>query len=209
MARASHSHSMTPARPKRCGRRRGRSRAARAVIVAAILGATAPFARAQTALPPTPEVNTGQLLTPEVDDPLLTPPAAAPRLIASWDEALGLIRAQSPDYITGAQNVVRAEAEKRIALAAVLPILNVLGSYTHQFYTIPIPVNGGTIIAPPKDLFSATGDLSWDILDPRAIYKVGTASENIGVTKLSFSDQRRQIAMSVVHAMLATLAAER
>jgi outer membrane protein TolC len=190
---------------------------ARRGAVAATILFLAPVARAQPALPPTPQVETSQILTPEVNDPLLTEPPPAPRVIASWDEALGLIRAQSPDYITGAENVVRAKAQERIALAAVLPTITAQGSYTHQFYTEAIPIlvppttmpGLASIVAPPPDLFSAIGNFSWDILDPRAIYKVGTANENTRVTKLSFSDQRRQIAMSVVHAMLAALAAEK
>lgn len=200
----------------RCRQRARLARARWGAVVAAILRLT-PLARAQTALPPTPQVETNQILTPEVNDPLLTPPPAAARVIASWDEALGLIRAQSPDYITGAQNVVRAAAQARIALAAVLPTITAQGSYTHQFYTETIPILAppatmptlANIVAPPANLFSAIGNFSWDILDPRAIYKVGTANENTRVTKLSFSDQRRLIAMSIVHAMLAALAAEK
>jgi outer membrane protein TolC len=148
-------------------------------------------------------------LTPEVNDPLLTPPPEAPRRIGSWDDALALIKAQSPDYITGAESVVRAEAQKRIALAAVLPILDGQGSYTHQFYTAAFAIAGISIVSPPPNLWTVGAGLSWAAIDPRGIYRVGTASENIDVTKLSFSDQRRQIAMAVVHAMLATLAAER
>jgi outer membrane protein, multidrug efflux system len=175
--------------------------------VAAALASLAPLARAQSALPPPP--TTSQILTPEVDDPLLTPPAAAPRQVGSWDDALALIRAQSPDYITASENVARAEAQKRIVLAAVLPILDVQGSYTHQFYTVAFAVAGFNLVSPPPNLWTVSAGLSWAVVDPRAIYRVGTASENIKVARLSFSDQRRQIALSIVHSMLATLAAER
>jgi multidrug efflux system outer membrane protein len=192
----------------RCRRRQGLSRAACGVIALSILGSHSPPARAQSALPPPPPVSP-QILTPEVDDPLLTPPPEAPRRIGSWDDALALIKAQSPDYITGAESVVRAEAQKRIALAAVLPILDGQGSYTHQFYTTAFTVAGISIVSPPPNLWTVGASLNWAAIDPRGIYRVGTASENIEVTKLSFSDQRRQIATAVVQAILATLAAER
>jgi multidrug efflux system outer membrane protein len=212
---------MTSARPLRGRERRWLASATCAVIVAAVaLSSFASVARAQPALPPVPQVNTGQILTPEVNDPLLTPPPEAPRHIASWDDALALIKAQSPDYITAAQSVVRAEAQKRITLAAVLPVLDAQASFTHQFYTTPIsilapnPMAGGppvpaSFVSPPPNLRTFAGSFDWQVVNPRGIYRVGTESENIKVAKLSFSDQRRQIALSVVHSMLATLAAAR
>src|SRR5689334_6615214 len=64
---------------------------------------------------------------PAVSDEMLSPAPTARRVIRSWDEALALIRSRSPDYITGYESVKRAEAQSRIALAAVLPTLNGLG----------------------------------------------------------------------------------
>jgi multidrug efflux system outer membrane protein len=197
-------------------------RCRRAIAYAAALIATLASlprpAGAQSALPPPPPVQTGQILTPEVSDPLLTPPPEAPRKIGSWDDALALIRTQSPDYITGYESVLRAEAQKRIVLAAVLPVLTGQGSYTHQFYTAAFTIAGLTpagatvpfsLVSPPPNLWTVDASLNWAIVDPRGIYQVGTASKNIDVAKLSFSDQRREIALSIVHSMLATLAAER
>src|SRR3954468_9212130 len=60
---------------------------------------------------------------PEVSDPMLSSAPPAARLVRSWDEALVLIRSRSPDYISGYESVRRAEAQSRIALAAVLPTL--------------------------------------------------------------------------------------
>jgi outer membrane protein TolC len=140
---------------------------------------------------------------------MLAPPPEAPRQIQSWDEALGMIRAESPDYLTGYQNVVRAVAQKRVALAAVLPMLDVQGIYVHQAITEAFTIDKFNIVSPPPDLFTLNVGLNWAVVDPRAIYRVGTASENIDVSRLSFQDQRRQIAIAVIHTMLATLAGER
>lgn len=210
---------MTRARFMRRRERGPLARAACAAVMAATLASFVPVARAQSALPPPPPVSTGQVLTPEVSDPLLTPPPEAPRHIGSWDDALALIKAQSPDYITAAQSVVRAEAEKRITLAAVLPMLDAQASFTHQFYTTAFSIltpsagNGQPaavgFVSPPSNLRTFAGNFSWAVVDPRGIYRVGTASETIKVAKLSFADQRREIALSVVHSMLATLAAAR
>jgi outer membrane protein TolC len=149
---------------------------------------------------------------PAVSDPMLAPPPAAPQQVKTWDDALALLRAHSPDYVSSYESVKRAEAQSRIALAAVLPVLNAQGSYTHQFFTETIalgPPPAPAFVTPSPDTLAASATLSWNVLNPRAIYAVGTADENVDVAKFSFSDRRRAIALSVVNAMLSTLAASR
>ncbi|HEX3344748.1 MAG TPA: TolC family protein, partial [Polyangiaceae bacterium] len=146
---------------------------------------------------------------PAVSDPMLAPPPAAPREVRSWDDALALLREHSPDYITSEESVRRAEAQARIALAAVLPTLNGQGTYVHQFFTETIPFGGVNIVTPPPDVFSASAALQWNVLSPRALYAVGTARDNVRAVALSFEDRRRAIALAVVNAMLSTLAASR
>jgi hypothetical protein len=51
------------------------------------------------------------------DDPMLAPPPPAQRELKTWDDALELLRSQSPAYIASYENVVRAGAPSRIALA--------------------------------------------------------------------------------------------
>ncbi len=182
----------------------------RAVAMIAACSALVGLGRAAAAQPhveaPPPVV------APDVSDPMLAPPPPAPRQIGSWDEALNLVRAQSPDYIASYESVVRTEAQKRIALAAILPILNAQGSYTHQFYTesvvIPTAPPFG-FVSPPPDVLTVAASVNWSILNPRGIYGVGTANKNIEAAKLTFSERRRTIAISLSHAMLATLAAQR
>ena len=156
---------------------------------------------------------------PAVDDPMLAPPPEPPRRIASWDEALTLIRTQSPDYLSSAQAVDRARAQRRIALAAVLPSLVGQVSYVHQFSTESITLAtvmppstdalAVTLVSPAPDLFTFAASATWSILNPRALYEVGTADRNIELARLSFEDRRRLIATDIVASMLATLAAAR
>jgi outer membrane protein TolC len=174
-------------------------------------------ARADTTAPPAPD----SIAPPPVDDPMLAPPPRAPRAIASWDDALALIRAQSPDYLGSAQAVARAEAQREVALSTVLPSLGAQGTYTHEFLSPlsvtlegPDPRNKGMlipvpIVSPPADAFTASATASWAIINPRGINGIGIADKNIDVAKLSFEDRRRQIATAVVDAMLSTLAAAR
>jgi outer membrane protein, multidrug efflux system len=164
--------------------------------------------RADAQTPPEPP----HVAPAPVTDPMLAPPPEAARRIGSWDEALDLIRAQSPDYVSSYQSVVRAEAQKRIALAAVLPVLTGQASYVHQFVnervtfpTVP-PIS---FVTPPPDVFGLGATLTWSVVNPRGIYAQGTAERNIDLANLSFEDRRRTIAAAVVAAMLSTLAAAR
>src|SRR5579859_2998389 len=137
--------------------------------------------------PPTPSPATpvaapsGQGPAPSstpTSDALLAPPPEAARLIQSWDEAIALIRAQSPDYVSSYESVVRAEAQRRIALAAVLPVLNAQGSYIHQFHNevITFPTTPPlSFVSPPSDTFTVGASVAWSILNPRALYAVATA----------------------------------
>jgi outer membrane protein TolC len=188
----------------------------RAGLAALALAAGLAAGRPAAARGPAPAATPGEAApaparTPEVSDPMLALPPPAPRQIASWDDALALIRAQSPDYASSAQSVVRAEAQKRIALAAVLPTLLGQVGYTHQFITQMLPLgSGGTPETyPPPDVFALGGTLAWNVLNPRGLYGVKTADVGIEVARLSFADRRRAIAVAVVDALLSTLAAER
>ncbi len=146
---------------------------------------------------------------PSVSDPMLAPPPVAPREVRSWDEALNLIRAHSPDYVYGYEGVLRAEANSRLALAAVLPTLTGQASYTHQFVTEHLVLAGATVVTPPPDVLAANATLAWSVVNPRALYAYGTSRKGEDAARLTFEDQRRQIAIAAVNAMLASLAANR
>jgi outer membrane protein TolC len=148
------------------------------------------------------------VIAPAVEDPMLAPPPAAPRSIASWDEALGLVRAQSPDYLSSAEAVHRASAQREVALAAILPVVTGQGAYTHQLLA-PLRVPMFNIVTPPADVLTVGGTVSWSVINPRGIYGVGTADRAVDAAQLTFEDRRRQIAASTVDAMLATLSAAR
>jgi multidrug efflux system outer membrane protein len=168
--------------------------------------------RAQAAAPrsgPSAAPADDVVVAPEVSDSMLSPVETAPRVVRTWEEALTLIRTRSPDYITGAETIRRAEAQKRIALATVLPTLNGQGSYTHQFLTKDFVIGPVKIESPPPNVWAAGATLSVPIVNARGLYGVATANRNIEAAKLSFKDQRREITTTVVNAMLASLTAER
>ncbi len=184
-----------------------------ALVLALVVGLPV---SARAAPPDTPGAG---LQPPVVDDPMLAPPPPPARSIASWDDALALIRAQSPDYRSAAEAVRRASAQREIALAAVLPTVGAQAAYTHQFLsplkaTLAGLTPNNTIVpfpfsTPPTDVTTLGGTVSWTAINPRGIYGVGTADRAIEASERTFEDQRRQVASAAVDAMLATLAAAR
>ncbi|HEY0195729.1 MAG TPA: TolC family protein [Kofleriaceae bacterium] len=145
---------------------------------------------------------------PREDDPMLAPPETAPAELKSWDDALAAIR-RSPDFQISATDIERALAQRRIALAAVLPNLTGTASYTHNFKTLTFPLGGVTITSPPPNVWQVSASASWEVVNPRGIYGIGTADIQTEVAKLSFADRRRVLAGSVVSAMISTLSSER
>lgn len=152
-----------------------------------------------------------------VDDPMLRP-IARPRLeIATWEEALTYVRARSTDIRIAAQDIARAEAQSRIALAGALTTINGTGQYTHNIITneslqfaragdtiVPRPVN-----VPFPDFVTGQILLVQPVFAPRAWYAIGTAHRNEDAARLTFDDIKRQIALSVANAIVGVVTAER
>jgi multidrug efflux system outer membrane protein len=190
---------------------RARLRVATLLLVLAASSSARPaLAQAESAPDsPSPSASPELPKPPLIDDPMLAPPPPAPRVIGTWEEALTLVRQQSPEYVSSYQNVLRAEAQGRVALVQLLPNVAGQATYTHQFLTESFTFSGATFRSPAPDVFGVGANVVVPIINPRGIYAQGTARGNLEATKLTFSDQRRQIAVSLVHSLLQTLAAER
>jgi outer membrane protein TolC len=105
---------------------------------------------------------------------------------------------------------MRAEAQTRVTMAGVLPTLTGQAGYTHELLAPQrFFLAGAAISTPPQDVVTGGGTLAWSLLNPRGLYALGTADKNVEVARLSFEDRRRQIAVTVVGAILATLVAAR
>ncbi len=179
------------------------------VILAGVLSASVAHALPEPQVTTVPETFVAPTTVPEVTDPMLAMPSEAPQTIDSWAQALSLVRARSPDYLFNYATIKRAEAQTRIALSSLLPVVNGTGSYVHNFYQAQIPFGTDVIVTPPPDALNLTATASWTPLNVRAIYDYETSKKNVAATELSFDDKRRQIALSLVSSILATLSATR
>lgn len=162
-------------------------------------------------LPPAPDVN----------DPMLDP-VARPRVeISTWEEALQNLRARSTDLRMAAQEIVRAEAQSRVALAGALTSINGTGSYTHNLITNDIPQfapGSGAGAANPTfqivqtpfpDFVTGQLGVSQPVFAPRAWYAIGTAGHNEGIARLTLEDTKRLISLAAANAIVAVVTAER
>jgi outer membrane protein TolC len=151
-----------------------------------------------------------------LDDAMLAPPPPAQQSLASWQEALAIVRERSTDIQIAHAGIARAEAGSRTALAALLPQLNGSGTGTLIPYsdgsTSSISLNGVTISQGfTPGLVSVNGSLqfSQSLIAPRLIYALGTAHANEQVARLTESDTKRTVTLTVANAMVAVVSAER
>lgn len=155
---------------------------------------------------------------PTIDDPMLAPVPRAKTEVASWEKALEHVRARSTDLRIAVQQVTRAEAQSRVALAGVLTTINGQAAYTHNLISNTSgQVAGfgatGPILRPVQVPYVdfVTGNISviQPVIAPRAWYALGTADRQIDVAKLSVDDAKRTIALGVANAIVGVITAER
>ena len=148
---------------------------------------------------------------PSVDDPMLAPLPPPARVIASWAQALQLIRANSTDLRTAYDEVSRAEAQYRTALAGTLPSLTGNVAYTHQLLVATgfNPLTGTQTTTPTENTMTGNLSFSQPLFVPRVWHSLGTARRQEDAAELSLEDEKRTIALGVANAVIAVVTAER
>jgi outer membrane protein TolC len=144
------------------------------------------------------------------------PPPPPERLIVSWDQAAGLLRARSTDLRRAYDDVRRAEAASRVALAAVLPTLNGSGTATHTI----LPKQGGSNFVDPSastvvvttggaNSYAASLHASLSIINLQSWHAIGTAHVNEDAMRLTYEDLERTTAATLASAIAQNVTAER
>jgi outer membrane protein TolC len=155
-----------------------------------------------------------------VNDPLLAPVPPAARSITSWAEAISMLRSRSTDLKIAYDEVTRAEAKSRVALAGTLPQINATGDITHNITNATIPNGTGTFDGSAQYDPNANHVLEPTYLEgsivavqplfaPRVWHQMATASHAEDVAKLDVDAQKRRITLALASALVAVVAAER
>lgn len=155
---------------------------------------------------------------PSVSDPMLEPVARARVEIVTWEDALRHVRARSTDLRIALEDVTRAEAQSRVALAGALTTINGTGTHTHNMITnqsvqFARDASGNFVTRPVEvpypNYLTASIVASQPVFAPRAWYNIGTAHRAEDVARLSVEETKRQIALGVANAIVAVVTAER
>jgi outer membrane protein TolC len=151
---------------------------------------------------------------PHVDDPRLVPLVPPARVIASWTEVLSLVRARSTDLKIAYDEVTRAEAQTRVALAGALPSLTGQGIANHDFlHGTTVELYSSTQLVPVQtptaNTLSLQAALVQPLFAPRAWHQIGTQLRIEDAARLSAEDRKRTLAIDVASAVVGELTAER
>lgn len=158
---------------------------------------------------------------PAVSDPMLAPVPPPKRVIGSWQEALSMLRQRSTDLKIALDQVLQAEAQTRIALAAYLPTMGassspVSGTATHQFLvnrTSGLGFTGSGITSsstlPVQNTQNVSAQIEQTLLNVPAFDQISIDELNEDATKLSVEDKKRTLALSLANQIVAVVTAER
>jgi outer membrane protein TolC len=155
---------------------------------------------------------------PTVDDPMLAPPPPAPRVLSSWAEAIGHLRALSTDLRIALDQVLTAEAQSRAALAKYLPSLQGNGQYVHELLTrksagqVEVAVPEGLVksaTAPIPDTLNGILTLTQTLVSAQAYDQISISKRAEDASRLSVDDKRRTIALGVADQIVTVVTAER
>jgi outer membrane protein, multidrug efflux system len=144
-----------------------------------------------------------------VDDPDLRPLPPAKRVVSSWDEITVYLRARSADIRVAQDEVGRAEAQAREALAGVLGTINATGVYTHYITQGSFQLTGAGGFNSFQDIITGNVVGTLPIIAPRAWNAIPMANANTSVMRASLDDTKRTIATNVANAAVTVVTDER
>lgn len=185
-------------------------------LVAAPL--TAAAQTAPTAAPPARGAAAGPAVTQSTlpskeDDPLLQPVPAPARTVGGWRDALALVRTRSIDLQIALQDVERADAQARVALAQLLPTLTAsLTAQRSLARTVnnPITNNPDVQFFPGNsNTYIGSGTLTVPVIAPRAWYAQGTAERQQYYAERNVASQKRVLAATLARSLVSVITAER
>jgi outer membrane protein TolC len=142
---------------------------------------------------------------PQVDDPMLAPVPPPTRVLASWQEAIAYLRARSTDLRVVLDQVLQAEAQTRLALAAYLPTINATGTLTHNLITKTIQ----STTVPTPTYVGANVQLVQALINVQTFDQISIDELGEDAAKLSVEDEKRTLALSVANQIVAVVTAER
>jgi outer membrane protein, multidrug efflux system len=182
-----------------------------------------------TAPAPAPTVPSGVTLgvppPPPVDDPMLAPVPPAQRVVATWAEALDLLRARNTTLKAAIDQVANAHGQTIVAVAQYLPALGgcaggssappgcANASFSHQLVTRRVAETAvGTVqtaVVPIPNTLTAGLTLSQDVLNVQEYDQIGINVIAEEQNRQTVYDTRRTLDLALASQLVAVVTAER
>lgn len=153
---------------------------------------------------------------------MLAPVPPPARILHSWNEAVGYLRARSTDLKIALDQVLEAEAQTRIALSNYLPTITANGVLTHQLITATLPKaataaacggSGGsncpTSTIPIQNVESGSVQLQQAIINAPLFDQISIQELGEDAARLSVEDTRRTLVLSLANQIVSVVTAER
>ena len=153
---------------------------------------------------------------------MLAPVPPPQHVITTWEDATRMLRARSTDLRRAHDDILKAEADSRTALGAVLPTLSATGTASHTI--LPTPSSGGGSVIDTGTAAGAqavpgagggrnslTGSLrlSVPLIDFKGWHSVGTAHVNEEAARLDYANLERTTSAALALAIADNVTAER
>ncbi|HYO98253.1 MAG TPA: TolC family protein [Polyangiaceae bacterium] len=148
---------------------------------------------------------------PNISDPMLETPAAPRRVLATWQQAIALVRSNSTTLRSTQARVRQAEAASRQALSAALPSFTGDAALTHNLLRGErVGANGApTAIPDPRTYWNAGLNLRVPVLAPFAWAEHGASRLAVTSAKLDGQELERQEIALVASTIVSVVTAER
>jgi len=153
---------------------------------------------------------------PALSQELISAPTPAV-VLATWDEALGRLRARSVELLLALGQLELAQAQARLALSPLLP--NVSGSASVQKRLVgsgSVPIEGGGSVGedpdgprPTDPLVTLRATATQSVLDIPAWYRLAAARSRERAAQASAQDTWRLALRELSRSLVALVAAER
>lgn len=188
-----------------------------AVPVAALLATPQLLAQVAPTPPPAAADPGAEVLEPKlprIEDPMLKPPAAAPNVLRSWQQALRLLRTRSTSIRIAQAQIDETRGTSRQVLSRSLPTLTGTAGLTHHLLRGEGQVFTGSgietgTIPDPATTWQAGLGLRVPVLAPSAWYDLGTANRATAGAKLTAKETERLALAAAADAIVNVVTGER
>ncbi|MGZ6143182.1 MAG: TolC family protein, partial [Myxococcales bacterium] len=157
------------------------------------------------ALPPVRPVEPPAQSSIRAPLPDPVPEAAPEGPVLPLAEALQAARDQSPDLAVALERVTQAHNDVLRAWATLKPTLTATGSYTYNSVGA-LQFTNGAISEGKKDAEAGSLVFNWNLFNLRALPTIQSAYQKVDVARLTETQQRRELLLSVASTYYSGLA---